>query len=157
MTIHLSETTDSDYAAFIAGETRDLPIAPGGLGDPGMLSMLRNLAADIRQTFSPSAWSIISDGEIVGLLSLVKTPGSSGMIEIGYGVAESRRRRGHCREAVAAFLAWAGHDPRVRSIEAETGDDNPPSRRVLEHNGFKQIGSRIDPEDGPVTRWRFTL
>ena len=41
----------------------------------------------------------------------------------------------------------------VAALRAETAINNPPSQRVLEHNGFRQVGARHDPEDGDLILW----
>ncbi len=114
--------------------------------------MLRALAKSIRPDFSPASWLIIEGEEVVGLCSIVKTPAGDSL-EIGYGICASRRKRGFASGAVAQVLEWARSDPRLRSVRAETSIDNPASSQVLERNGFRQTGKRIDPEDGPVLCW----
>ena len=152
----IREATDTDFAALIAGLAPDGLDLPGGpIESPEVLGMLRELAQGIRPAFSPASWFIIDGSEIVGLCSLVKPPAGSA-IDIGYGVAASRRARGFASAGVAAILAWARQDERVAVVRAECGADNPASRKVLERNGFTQVGQRIDPDDGPVICWEAT-
>jgi RimJ/RimL family protein N-acetyltransferase len=115
--------------------------------------MLNRLATDIGAEFSPSAWMIVEDGEIVGLCSIVRVP-QEGNIHIGYGVAPSRQGLGCTTRAIGQLLQWARNDPRVALVSAETGVDNIASQRVLERNGFVQIGERVDAEDGPLICWQ---
>jgi RimJ/RimL family protein N-acetyltransferase len=42
----------------------------------------------------------------------------------------------------------------VALVSAETRVDNIASQRVLERNGFVQIGERVDAEDGPLICWQ---
>jgi RimJ/RimL family protein N-acetyltransferase len=76
-----------------------------------------------------------------------------GAIEIGYSVAASRRRRGHASAAVSAMIECT---PALgaRSLTAATAFDNLASQRVLERNGFACVGTRSDPDDGPLRLWR---
>ena len=149
------EATAGDFEALLKGR------APGGLrlisdgaiAPTEVLEMLRGLADQIRPAFAPSAWFIIAGGEVVGLCSITRPP-NDGEVHIGYGVGETRQGRGYARQAIADVLAWGRADPRVLQISAETGDDNIPSQRVLQRNGFVRIGTRIDAEDGPVICWR---
>lgn len=154
--MELIEATDADFAALIAGSAPRALALPGEPPEPpeapGVLAMLRDLAATIRPAFAPAAWMMVVDGEIVGLCSLVKPPATG--LDIGYGVAPGRRRRGHGAAAVAALLAWARADARVAEVCAETSVGNRPSQRVLEANGFARVGERTDPEDGALILWR---
>lgn len=118
-----------------------------------VLRMLSDLNRAIAADFSPSAWMIIDDGEIVGLCSIIRPP-ENGELHIGYGVAPSREGRGIATAAVAELLDWARSDPRVRRVSAETAVDNVGSQRVLERNGFSPTGRRTDPEDGPLICWK---
>jgi RimJ/RimL family protein N-acetyltransferase len=151
----LVEATDADFGALIDGA------APAGLravpdsaiAPPAVLAMLRDLAGTIRPGFAPAAWMIVEDGAVVGLCSVVRVP-VGGDVHIGYGVAPTRRGRGVMRGAIADLLAWAGDDPRVTSVSAETGVDNRASQRVLERNGFVRTGERMDEEDGALICWQ---
>lgn len=154
----LIEANEDDFAALMAGKApQNLRLAADvELAPPPVLDMLAGLAQTIRGQFAPSAWMIVSDGEIVGLISITRLP-KNGEIHIGYGIAPTRQSQGHATSAVAALLAWAAMDERVTSVSAETGLDNIASQRVLERNGFARIGERHDPEDGPLICWRADL
>ena len=115
--------------------------------------MLAGIAARIEAQFTPAAWLMVEDGQAVGLCS-IKALAPDGSIDIGYGVAPSRRRRGAATRAVADVVAWARTDPRVRQLTAETVAEPGASPKILTANGFIQIGERIDPEDGRVWCWR---
>ena len=150
----LVAATSADIAA-LADRTAALPVAPD-LAAPAVLAMLAELAATIAPTFAPAAWLVVEAGIIVGLVSLVAVP-ADGAIAIGYGVAPACRGAGVARRAVADLLGAAAADPRVTAVTAETATDNRSSQRVLEANGFRRTGARIDPEDGPVIGWRRDL
>ena len=151
----LVEATDDSFAALIAGVAPPgLRIPEGGVEASEVLQMLQGLARSVRQQITPASWMILADGEIVGLCSITKAFPTPGMIEIGYGLAQSRRGRGHAAAAVAELLAWARSVPDIAAVAADTAVDNLPSQRVLERNGFARIGGRIDPEDGPLICWR---
>lgn len=116
------ELTTRDFEALLKGIAprhlrlvQDSAIAP-----PEILEMLNRLATEISAEFSPSAWMIVEDGEIVGLCSIVRVP-QEGNIHIGYGVAPSRQGLGCTARAIGQLLEWARNDPRVALISAETG------------------------------------
>lgn len=149
----LIEATASDFAALIAGRGPNNLRLVADIAPPDVLPMLGELAASIRPSFAPSAWLIVEDEAIVGLLSLI-APAGGDTIKIGYGVAPASQGRGVATRAVADLLDWAKADPRVAVVTAETAVDNLASQKVLSANGFIRTGGRVDPEDGPVIAWR---
>jgi ribosomal-protein-alanine N-acetyltransferase len=78
---------------------------------------------------------LIGDGGFKG------PPDADGMVELGYSVLQSYRNRGYATEAVKALVEWASEHPEVRRIVAETKRTNTGSIRVLEKNGFTQVGT----------------
>ena len=136
---------EAEFTALMAGKSA---IAP-----PEVLEMLAKLAADIRSGFSPSAWLVEADGEIVGLCSLVRPP-EDGIVTIGYGIAPDHKGKGHASGAVGAIIDWVRGDHRVHAVAAETNHENIASQRVLEHTAFVRIGERFDDEDGALICWR---
>ncbi len=156
--MQLIEAQDYHFERLMNGEPFDaLSIAEGGIETPDTLLMLRNLAQSVRCLFDPAAWVLVEDHMIVGLCSLLKAPTQRGEIAIGYGIAQSCRRQGHATAAVGNVLAWARQHPEISAVVAETATSNRPSQRVLEHNGFLQIGQRQDEEDGELFCWRVSV
>jgi RimJ/RimL family protein N-acetyltransferase len=151
----LLEADDRDFVALLNGRPRRLlTLAPGGLETPEVLQMLRRVACRIREKFAPVGWLIVDGNEIVGLCTLKNAPAEDGVVEIGYGIAASRRRQGLARQAIAQVLAWARTNPRIAAVTAETAVENLASQRVLEHNGFLRVGERRDADDGELICWR---
>jgi len=148
------ETNREDYVALCLGraprrfDNADTPIAP-----VEVLEMLAGVAAQVWETFSPASWLIVEADQVVGLCSVTRPP-TGGVIDIGYGVAPSRRDAGVAGRAIGDIAAWAKASPAVSAITADTSPDNIASQRVLQRNGFVAVGERIDEEDGPVICWR---
>ena len=136
---------EAEFAALLMGKSA---IAP-----PEVLEMLAKLAAGSRSQFSPSAWLVEANGEIVGLCSLVRPP-EDGILTIGYGIAPDHMGKGHASDAVGEIIDWARSDQRVHTVAAETNHENIASQRVLEHNDFARVGERFDDEDGALICWR---
>ncbi|ANM09669.1 MULTISPECIES: GNAT family N-acetyltransferase [unclassified Rhizobium] len=152
------ELTADDFAILLKGfAPRNLRLVPdSAIAPPEVLEMLAGIAAQIGAEFTPSAWMIVEEDEIVGLCSIIRAP-EDGEIHIGYGIAPSRERRGYVTRAIAELLEWARKDPRVSRISADTGVENIASQRVLARNGFIRTGERIDPEDGSVICWQASI
>jgi RimJ/RimL family protein N-acetyltransferase len=72
-------------------------------------------------------------------------PSADGTVEIGYSVVPERRRQGFATELVRALITRAFAAPSVRRILAETAVENVASIGVLEHSGFKRIGTGREP------------
>ncbi len=77
---------------------------------------------------------LIGDGGFMGL------PDANGSVEIGYSVLPSFRRQGYAREGVAGLLAVAFDRAEIKTVMAETVNDNAASIGVLERLGFCRIG-----------------
>lgn len=129
-----------------------LALPPGGLEAPEVLAWLARTAIAIEEaTGRCGAWLVVHGDEAVGLISF-KGPPHEGAIEIGYGIAPNRRRRGHATAAVSELIAEATRHE--LDLIAEAGEDNRASQRVLEHHGFRRVGVRTDAEDGVLISYR---
>jgi RimJ/RimL family protein N-acetyltransferase len=150
----IREISERDFQRLVAGEAPDgTRLADSSIAPAEVLAMLSGVACSVRAGFEPVGWLILDDGELVGLCSVVKPP-ENGVVEIGYGIAPSRRRRHHATDAVGEIIAWARTRPEVVAVAAESSTANPASHAVLRTNGFAQIGARTDDEDGPLICWR---
>jgi RimJ/RimL family protein N-acetyltransferase len=151
----LVEAADADFEWLLedAPAPPGLRLPPGGLDDPAILRLVRRTFGRLEEAGCRGRWMIVSGAEVVGLVSY-KQPPKDGLAEIGYGIAVSRRGLGHATRAVAAVLREAERDPGVQVITAETSRDNAASVRVLEKNGFRRTGSRMDDRDGALICWR---
>jgi len=152
----LVEMTDDDVAAMLRGDDAVRPglrAAPGGVDDVPVLEHVRRM----RARYPAGHWMMVAGGEVVGLCGIKTPPSRDGEVEIGYGVAASRRRLGHATAAIAALIERASRKPSIATIIACTAVDNLASQRVLERNGFARAGRRPDPDDGEVIIWRKEL
>jgi len=148
---NLVEATDAHFG-WMLGEALAPPgltLPPGGVEKAGVLRWLRR-----RLTAGASHWLIVSAGEVVGLCSFKKPADTAGIVELGYGVAPDRRRRGHATAAVACLVEAARGRSGLKGLMAETATDNIASAKVLEANGFSRAGVRTGPEDGVLLIWR---
>ncbi len=152
----LIEATDAHFA-WMLGEARSpdpLRLPPSGVDEPFVLRWIRRTLAEMGPGTS---WMMVDDGVVVGLCSLKSPAEDDGFIEIGYGVAEAHRRRGHATRAVAEMIERACGMPGIHGVWATTAADNEPSQKVLSANGFSENGRAIHPEEGELLLWRFAL
>ena len=152
---------DADFAEMLRGAPfvrPGLAAPPGGVDDPVVVSHVRRILARVRDAGYPGGhWMIVAGGEAVGMCGIKGVPSPDGEVEVGYGIAASRRRRGHMSRGLALVLDALRSDPTIRTVIAETAVDNVGSQRVLEGNGFARIGGRVDPADGELFVWRKRL
>ncbi len=78
------------------------------------------------------------------------------MAELGYAVAPARRGRGIATAAVRVLLERA-RAAGLREVIAHTLAEPSASTSVLAGCGFEKVDELIDPDDGPVWRWRIRL
>lgn len=127
-----------------------LRLSEGGLEAPGVLAWIQRASVAVSHAIGrAAAWLIVEGDEAVGIISF-KGVQPDGAVEIGYGIAESHRNRGHASRAVALLV----RESDGLHLVAETSVDNRASQVVLERNGFRRCGERIDPEDGALLSWR---
>ena len=91
-------------------------------------------------------------GLVVGSIGLFWPP-ADGVLEIGYGIAASRRGRGYAPESTRAVTEHAFTAPGVHTVVAGVELANPPSIRVLEKAGYHR--SDTDAEQG-TARYQVT-
>ena len=157
--VHLLPATDDHFAWLL----RDAP-APsglrepvGGVDDPVVLKMLRGMTAKLHAAGGSASWLFVDIGEVVGLCGFKRPADAANTAEIGYGVAESCRRKGYASTAVGLLITEVETIKAASRLIAETTASNVESQRVLERNGFLIDGVRYDAEDGDLMIWSRSL
>lgn len=111
--------------------------------DPERLESFFTLAAQSEVARNPDGLRFaILDGEaLAGTISLSNVAyGSFRSANVGYWVSADRNGRGLATRAVAELVELAFREIGLHRLEAGTLVDNIGSQRVLEKNGFEQIG-----------------
>lgn len=90
---------------------------------------------------------------VIGSAGFKGPPGSTGVVEIAYGIVPRFEGQGYATEAAAALVRFAFASGHVRLVRAHTLPVANPSTRVLVKCGFHRTGDVVDPDDGPVWRW----
>jgi len=89
---------------------------------------------------------------VIGAAGFKGAPDADGCVEIAYGIVPSHEGQGYATEAAAALVRYA-FEHGARQVRAHTLPQPNASTHVLLKNGFRNVGSVVDPEDGPVWRW----
>ena len=85
---------------------------------------------------------VVQDGRVVGDIGTKGIP-VDGLVEVGYGIAASERRRGFASGALMQFLNHCAIHG-AHTVTAECHERNRGSIRVLEGARFVQTGTRVD-------------
>jgi [ribosomal protein S5]-alanine N-acetyltransferase len=154
--------TDSKHfsgAFYLSKHTRDdSPELIEALSDPRIANCLRLVPSPYTHSHlmdwfdkceeelkdpetAPMRWCIreTSSKKLIGDLSL--KPTEDGAFAIGYWLSPNYWGRGIMTEAVAAVLELGKEDVRVKRFSGSVKESNVGSRRVLEKNGFRSVGS----------------
>jgi len=90
------------------------------------------------------AYLVVADGEVAGTLNLndvIRGPFQSA--HLGYWVAQTHNGRGIATAAVNLAVAEAFGSLGLHRLQAATLVHNRASQRVLEKNGFREIGTAL--------------
>lgn len=110
----------------------------------------------------PACWCVpllivaTGSGEILGGCTFKGEP-VDGRVEIGYGVAESARRRGVATAAISQLLGLAASSGLVRHVDAHILPDNIASSKVASRLGFSRGDTVIDPDGELVVHWAYPI
>jgi [ribosomal protein S5]-alanine N-acetyltransferase len=144
----------ADFSRLLAADVPvEWPVTPELI--PFVLSQLDSLP----QAAGWLPWAIIDlqTACLIGDAGFKGVPDNQGCCEIGYSVIPSFRQRGFATEAVSGIIAWVRHVPFVRLLRAEALENNSPSQRVLEKNGFVFAGDYNHPKDGLMRRYELFI
>ncbi len=82
------------------------------------------------------------DGSKIGIiLYFIVKGGPYNLLEIGYYMVLSERKKGYCSEAVKLFIDFLFLSQAIKRIQATTDIRNQASRKVLEKAGFTKEGT----------------
>jgi RimJ/RimL family protein N-acetyltransferase len=73
------------------------------------------------------------------------------MVEVGYAVDPTERRRGYARAALLAMVDRARTDPSISTLRATVSPDNTASLGLVAELPFAEVGEQWDEEDGLET------
>lgn len=82
-----------------------------------------------------------------GYINFHDPPDARGMVEIGYTVLPSFRRRGYAEESARAMFVWAAQQG-ATVLRASIAPSNAPSLALAVKLGFVEVGSQWDEQDG---------
>jgi ribosomal-protein-alanine N-acetyltransferase len=151
-----TEDISGDALAILLGVAAPASWPPPFNGPETREWMRRSLLANARHA-GWLGWYIIAtlDGvpTLAGTAGYKGQPDKQGEVEIGYGVVPAYHRRGIASASVR-LLCGRAFAAGVIAVLAETLSDGIASQGVLGKAGFTKTGTRLDPDDGEVWRYR---
>lgn len=94
-----------------------------------------------------------ADERVIGTCAFKSPPGEDRAVEIAYFTFPGDEGRGYGGMMAAALIAIAEADDAVAVVRAHTLPEANASGSILTRLGFTNLGTVIDPDDGPVWRW----
>lgn len=112
-----------------------------GWPDEELMEALPRIIANLEVVGAPSgfeSWMVIDKASkaLIGDVGFKGPPAEGGVVDLGYGIIASQRRKGYAAEAAEAMIKWAFKQPEVKVITARCHDENDASTKTLEHLGF---------------------
>lgn len=95
-----------------------------------------------------------TSGLVVGSCAFKGPPTADGTVEIAYYTFDPYQGQGYAKSMARALISVAHSSPLVRHVIAHTLPERNPSTSVLRSAGMRFVGEVVDPDDGPVWRWR---
>jgi ribosomal-protein-alanine N-acetyltransferase len=86
--------------------------------------------------------------EIVGHAGFHGPPDENGMVEVGYTIHPTFRRRGYANAALEALISYAASDKDAQTVRASVSPENAASLATIAPFGFVQVGEQMDEIDG---------
>jgi RimJ/RimL family protein N-acetyltransferase len=96
-------------------------------------------------------------GSLVGELGFHNPPDDLSVVELGYEVLPSYRRRGIAREAIRALTDWAYSTGAARIVYVTIAAGNVASISLVRSLGFRFDEDYDDPVDGPLVFYESRL
>lgn len=90
----------------------------------------------------PFAIERLDDGEMIGLVMIMRSRDDARRGGLGYWLGEPYHRRGYMVEAARAAVAEAFARLDLDAIEAGAQPDNAPSLAIMQRLGMRAIGER---------------
>lgn len=94
------------------------------------------------------------ENRLIGTGGYKGKPDKDGLVEIGYEISKSYRRRGLGLEFANGLVTNAFADRRVRIVQAHTLAQENPSAKLLRQLGMRKVDELTDADDGFIWRWQ---
>lgn len=121
----------------------------------------RSIEARLKREHFTSA--VLADGQFVGVVGLNDPDFKAGTVECDYWIGVPHWNKGVGTSAVGLAVQFAFDELGLQTVFSGCWEGNPPSARVLQKNGFKEIDSIVGTDTygwkkkgEPIRRFRLT-
>jgi RimJ/RimL family protein N-acetyltransferase len=157
--VQLKPIPAADLPALAQGlvpESLGAHVIPDGLPPPSVARRIQQLLAAGQPAYWVGMCYIFdADGCCIGGCGFKHAP-TQREVEVGYGLAETRRGQGYASAALRELLLMAAGTREIDSVIAHISSDNLASARLAKRHGF--VAGDTVLEDGEwVVRWRRVL
>lgn len=80
------------------------------------------------------------EGSILGRMNLIDIEEPHGIAHLGYRVGQIHTGKGIANRALKLLVGKVVEEGRIKQIKAQTTTNNIASQKILEKNGFEQLG-----------------
>lgn len=98
--------------------------------------------------------AITDSQEVVGTCAFKGPPDESGVVELAWFTFPAYENKGYGTAMTRELVDLAKNTGQTTELIAHTLPEKNASTRICEKCGFTMEGEVIDPEDGPVWRWK---
>jgi RimJ/RimL family protein N-acetyltransferase len=132
-------------------EKEDLPLVTEWFNNPELggeyFSPMQRTRTEMEKSFESSPSEIRrfiiekKDGTKIGFIQHFNVQNPMGkIVEVGYALVQSERRKGYCSEATTLMVDYLFLSKDIVRVQAYTNVRNVSSQKVLEKVGFKKEG-----------------
>lgn len=132
------------------------PVDLNPANDPVLAEVIRSQRAFYEKTGYDAPWIgylVKSGSQTIGACSFKGKP-AEGRVEIAYFIFPKFEGLGYGTRVCGMLTELALRNDPSLSVAARTLRERNASVRILEKNGFRNVGTVADPEDGEVWEWR---
>jgi len=85
-------------------------------------------------------YAIVADGKVVGLIELFNYDEVDMRAEVGIYIEESHRGKGYGRATIEELMKYCKEVLQMHQVVCDIAEDNTPSLRLFESQGFTPCG-----------------
>ena len=141
--LRLAEETDAEFVFSVTQDKEYKKFVMPRLRAKDLEDQKKKIRSYLAQSKKQQRfyYLILSNNEKAGIIYLYNINKDDKRCSVGYGISKEFRGKGIGAKAVKLALDFAKKELQFHACEATVDPKNQPSKKVLEKNGFKSIGT----------------